>query len=45
LRIPYFRRGLGIVLETMVTLFCHRAYIVDVNPRASDDVVYRVQWA
>jgi hypothetical protein len=45
LRIPYFRRGLGVVLETMVSLFCRRAYITDLDPRVSDEVRYRVQWA
>jgi hypothetical protein len=45
LRIPYFRRGLGLVLETMVTLFCRRAYVADSDPQASDEVSYRVQWA
>ena len=45
LRIPYFRRGLGAVLETMVQLFCRRVYVTDVEPRVSDEVSYRVQWA
>ena len=45
LRIPYFRRGLGVVLETMVSLFCRRAYVADAEPRVSDEVSYRVQWA
>jgi hypothetical protein len=45
LRIPYFRRGLGGVLESMLTLFCKRAYVVDLDPRPTDAVAYRVQWA
>jgi hypothetical protein len=45
LRIPYFRRGLGGVLESMLTLFCQRAYVADLDPRTRDSVAYRVQWA
>jgi hypothetical protein len=45
LRIPYFRKGLGGVLESMLSLFCRRAYVTDLDPRATDSATYRVQWA
>ncbi len=45
LTIPYFRRGLGIVLERQLALFCRSIFVklVDANP--STTVAYRASWA